>query len=134
MFVVSTVGRRSAIAMANKAVVVSSAPRFQVRKIGIIFHFANSISFSFGFHFFTIVKNGDVYSKLFSYVVDRGFSREGAEGCQEAPQEGGALQVIRAEHLQGRHRARADVPLPGGFGRGADGDSEHAGAGHLEVL
>ena len=47
-------------------------------------------------------------------LVERGRSREGEEGCEEAAQEGGALQVLRAEHLQGRHRARTDVPLPGG--------------------
>ena len=46
--------------------------------------------------------------------VDRSFSREGEEGCQEAAQEGCALQVLRAEHLQGRHRARTDVPISRG--------------------
>ena len=46
-------------------------------------------------------------------VVGRGCSRAVEEGGQEgASQEGGALQVLRAEHLQGRHRAGADVPLP----------------------
>ena len=44
-------------------------------------------------------------------LVDRGRPREGEEGSEEASQEGGALQVLRAEHLQGRHRAGADVPL-----------------------
>ena len=44
---------------------------------------------------------------LISYSVDRGCPGQGEEVPEEAAaaQEGGALQIVRTEHLQGRHRA-----------------------------